>query len=320
MTGMISQREAFGDALVELGAVNDRVVVIDADLASSTKVDKFGAAYPERFFQVGVAEQNMMGIAAGLATMGFVPFTSTFACFATTRVADQIRASIAQPHLPVIAMGAYSGLIVGKVGKTHQAIEDIALMRAMPGMTVLAPGDGVETRGAVLAAAELGGPVYLRLTRDPCPTVFEDSYRFEIGRAAVVREGGDVSIVTTGQIVSRAVEAAEALAAEGVQAHILHVPTVKPLDQEAVVAAAERTGLVVTAEEHSVIGGLGGAVAETLGEHRPTPMRRVGIADVYGESAPNDDLLEKYGLTSGHIAKAARALLATRRAGTEATV
>jgi len=316
MPELMAQRDAFGKALVDLGAQNERVVVIDADLASSTKANMFEAAYPDRFFQMGVTEQNVMSVAAGFATMGFVPFANTFACFATKRALDQIRISIAQPRLHVVVIGGYGSLFVGKSGKTHQAHEDAAIMRAMPNMTVVAPGDGVEARQAVFAVAEHDGPIYLRLTRDPCPVVFDDDYDFRIGPAVVVREGSDVTIMTTGIMLGRAVEAAEALQADGVSAHILHVPTLKPLDVEAIVAAAEKTGLVVTAEEHTIIGGLGGAVAETLGEHRPTPMRRVGIADVFGESASNDALLEKYGLTSGHIAAAAAGMISGRMAAT----
>jgi transketolase len=314
MAELMAQRDAFGKALVDLGARNDRVVVIDADLASSTKANLFDAAYPERFFQMGVTEQNVMSVAAGFATMGFVPFANTFACFATKRALDQIRISIAQPRLHVVVVGAYGNLFVGKSGKTHQAHEDVAIMRAMPNMTVVAPGDGVEAYKSVFAVAEHDGPVYLRLTRDPCPVVFDDAYDFRIGPAVVIREGRDVTIMTTGIMLGRAVEAAEALQAEGIDAHILHVPTLKPLDVAAIVAAAEKTGRVVTAEEHTIIGGLGGAVAETLGEHRPTPMRRVGIADVFSESAPNDALLEKYGLTSGHIAAAASELVSGKPA------
>ncbi len=308
MAKLVAMRDAYGQALVDLGAQDERVVAVDADLASSSKMNLFEQAFPERFFQVGIAEQNMTGIAAGLAAMGFIPFTNSFAVFATLRTTDQIRVSIAQPKLPVVIGGAYSGLLAGKTGKTHQAIEDIAVMRALPNMTVVAPGDSVECRKAVFAIAGHGGPVYLRMTRDPSPVVFDDGYDFQIGRAATVREGTDVTVITTGIMVGRAVEAASLLAAEGISAHILHVPTVKPLDVQAIVAAAERTGRVVTAEEHNIIGGLGGAVAEALGEHRPTPMKRVGIADVYSESAPNDDLLQKYGVTAGHIAQAARSL------------
>jgi transketolase len=314
MVEMVAMRDAYGRALVDLGDRNARVVAVDADLASSSKMGMFAEAFPERFFQMGIAEANMTGIAAGLAVMGFIPFTSTFACFATCRAADQIRLSIAQPNLTVIIGGAYSGLLAGKTGKSHQAIEDMAIMRAMPNMTVLAPGDGVEVRKAVFAVADHDGPVYLRMTRDPSPVVFDESYDFNIGRAVLVREGSDVTVITTGIMVGRAVEAAELLAAEGISVHLLHTHTVKPIDVAAVVAAAERTGLVVTAEEHNIIGGLGGAVAEVLGENRPTPMKRVGVADVYSESAANDDLLQKYGLTAGHIAQAARSLMERRAA------
>jgi transketolase len=317
VTALVALRDAFGKALVDLGAQDERVVCLDADTASSSKMSLFAAAYQERFFQMGIAEQNMTGVAAGLAAMGFVPFTNSFACFATLRTTDQIRTSIAQPGLPVVISGAYSGLLAGKTGKSHQAIEDIAVMRALPNMTVVAPGDGVEARKAVFAVADYGAPVYLRLTRDPSPVVFDESYDFRIGRAVVVREGADVTVITTGTMVGRAVEAAEALAAEGISVHLLHAATVKPLDVEAVVAAAAKTGLVVTAEDHNIIGGLGGAVAEVLGEHRPTPMKRVGVADVYSESASNDDLLQKYGLTAGHIAQAARSLMERRAAPTQ---
>ncbi len=317
MVELVALRDAYGRALVDLGEQDERVVAVDADLASSSKMSLFAEAFPERFFQMGIAEQNMTGVAAGLAAVGFIPFTNSFACFATLRTTDQIRTSIAQPGLPVVIGGAYSGLLAGKTGKTHQAIEDIAVMRALPNMTVVAPGDGVEVRKAVFAAAAYGAPVYLRITRDPSPVVFDESYDFRIGRAALVREGTDVTVITTGIMVGRAVEAAATLAAEGISLHLLHVHTVKPLDVAAVVAAAEKTGLVVTAEEHTIIGGLGGAVAEALGEQRPTPMKRVGVADVWSESASNDDLLQKYGLTAGHIAQAARSLLERRAAPTQ---
>jgi transketolase len=253
----------------------------------------------------------MMSVAAGLATMGFVPFTSTFACFASKRATDQIRIGIAQPRLGVVVTGAYSGLLAGKTGKTHQSVQDIAIFRSMPEMTVIVPGDSVEVRAAVFAAAAHGGPVYLRLTRDPSPVVFDSGRDFRIGAAVTVREGADVTVMTTGLMLPRALTAAETLAAEGVQVHVLHVPTVKPLDQAAVVAAAERTGLVVTAEEHSVLGGLGGAVAEVLGENRPTLMRRIGIRDRFGESGPNEGLLVKYGLTADDVANACRELIGT---------
>ena len=247
----VAARDAFGRALVELGRVDERVVALDADLASSTKISMFAEAFPERFFQIGIAEQNMTSIAAGLAAMGLVPFTSTFACFASKRATDQIRIGIAQPRMNVKLTGAYSGLLAGKTGKTHQSVQDLAILRTMPEMTVIAPGDGVETAKAVWASAAYDGPVYLRLTRDPSPVLFGDDYDFVIGRAVTLREGTDVTVITTGSMASRAVEAAAAMAAEGLSLHVLHVPTVKPLDVAAIVAAAERTGLVVTAEEHT---------------------------------------------------------------------
>jgi len=258
---------------------------------------------------MGIAEQNMAGTAAGLSTLGFIPWISTFAVFAAKRDLDQVRVVIAQPALNVKIQGAYSGLLTGFTGKTHQSAEDIAVFRAMPNMTVLAPADATEARLAMHAATVHRGPVYLRMTRDPSPVIFGPDHRFEIGRGYVVREGRDVTIISTGVQTTRALEAADILAAEGVSAHLLHVPTVKPLDEQAVVEAAARTGAVVTAEDHTIIGGLGGAVAEVLGERRPTPMRRVGLRDTFGESGPNEALLEKYGLTAGHVAAAARELL-----------
>lgn len=313
MPEMISLREAFGRALVEIGNNDERVVVLDGDLAPASKVDMFETAHPSRFFQIGVAEQNMMGIAAGLAAMGFIPFTSTLACFASKRALDQIRIVIAQPKLNVKITGHYSGLLAGKVGKTHQSVQDISIMRSMPDMVVLVPGDGVEVAKAVHAAAEYDGPVYLRVTRNPSPVIFDNSYRFHIGRAVILREGKDVTIMTTGLMGHRALEAADELALDGISAHVLHIPTVKPLDEAAVVAAAERTGLVVTAEENNIIGGLGGAVAEVLGEKLPTLMKRVGLNDTFGTSGPDEALLEKYGLTARHIVRACTDLLTTGR-------
>jgi transketolase len=313
MAEKIALRDAFGKTIVELGNENPRIVALDADLGNSTRVNMFEAAHPERFFQVGIAEQNMMGIAAGLASMGFIPFACTFACFATKRATDQIRVVIAQPRLHVVIAGAYSGLLIGKTGKTHQSVQDIAIMRSMPDMTVLAPGDGVEAAKAVRAAAEHDGPVYLRLTRDLSPVIFGDDYDFRIGKAVTLRRGRDVTIMSTGLMGPRALDAAAALAEEGIDAFVLHVPTLKPLDEEAVVNAAQATGLVVTAEEHNIIGGLGSAVAEVLGEQLPTQMKRIGIRDSFGESAPGNALLEKYGLTAMHIAVACRELVTRRK-------
>jgi len=310
----VAQRETFGRTLVELAEQDERVLVLDGDLANSTRADIFAEAYPERFLAMGIAEQNMAGVAAGLATLGFVPWLSTFAAFAAKRDLDQVRVVIAQPSLNVKICGAYSGLLTGFTGKTHQSVEDIAVMRAMPNMVVLAPADSAETRAAMRAATAYDGPVYMRLGRDPSPRVLDDAYRFEIGRGVVLREGGDVAIVSTGVHTSRAVEACDLLAAEGVRAHHLHLPTIKPLDQDSIVAAAERTGAVLVTEEHSVIGGLGAAVAETLGQRRPTLLRLHGIADTFGESGPNDAILEKYRLTARHIATEVRELLRRRDA------
>ncbi len=308
-SGMIAQREVFGRTLVELADADERVLVLDGDLANSTKADIFAEARPERFLAMGIAEQNMAGVAAGLATLGFVPWISTFAAFAVKRDLDQVRVVIAQPSLNVKIAGAYSGLLTGFTGKTHQSVEDITVMRAMPNMTVLAPADGVEARAAMHAANAHDGPVYIRLGRDPSPVLFGEPHRFEIGRGVVLREGGDVAIVSTGVHTTRAAQACDLLAAEDVRAYLLHLPTIKPLDHDAIVAAAERTHAVLVTEEHTVIGGLGGAVAETLGQRRPTLLRLHGIRDVFGESGPNDAILEKYGLTARHIAEEARALL-----------
>ncbi len=305
MSETIAMREAFGRALVELGRRDVRVVVLDADLAPSTKAIYFAEAFPDRFIQVGIAEQNMVGMAAGLASLGFIPFTNTFACFASKRDTDQIRVMVAQPRQNVKLTGAYSGLLAGKTGKTHQSIQDIAIMRSMPNMTVVAPGDADEVSQAMDAIARYEGPVYLRVGREANRPICLPGYVFTLGKATVLREGSDLTIISTGTQTARVLDAAELLQAQGVSAHVLHVPTVKPLDVEAVVAAAVRTGRVLTAEEHSVIGGLGSAVAEVLVEHCPLPMRRVGIADCFAESAPDAQLLAKYGLDAPFVTSVA---------------
>lgn len=306
---LLAQRDVFGDTLIELIDANPDVYVLDGDLANSTKADKVSRERPQRFLEMGIAEQNMMGVAAGMATCGLVPWLSSFACFLVNRDLDQLRVVVAQPSLNVKIGAAYTGLLTGKTGKTHQEVSDIAVMRAMPNMTVLAPADGVEVRLCMLAATAWEGPVYVRLTRDPEPVIFDDGHRFRIGETCAVREGSDVTIMATGAQTARALAAADLLAGEGVSAHVLHVPTLKPLDADAIAEAAGKTGRVVTAEDHSVIGGLGGAVAEVLAEQLPTPLKRVGIPDCFGESAANDDLLRKYGLTDRHVAEAARQLL-----------
>lgn len=309
MSKKIATREAYGAALVELGRKNPDVVVLDADLAKSTKTADFAKEFPARFFDMGIAEQNMMGTAAGLAAAGKVPFASSFAVFATGRVYDQIRNSIAYPRLNVKIAATHAGITVGEDGASHQMVEDIALMRALPNMTVFVPADAVETRAAVMAAAEMDGPVYIRLGRSGVPVLHdENSFRFEPGRAVTLREGSDVTVVACGIMVAAALEAAEQLAGEGISVRVLDVHTVKPLDVAALVEAARATGAVVTAEEHNIIGGLGSAVCEALAENHPVPVRRLGVRDTFGESGKPAALLEKYGLTAAHIATAIRDL------------
>ena len=307
-------RVAFGETVAELGESDPRIVVLDGDLGSSTRADIFEDAHPDRFFQMGIAEQNLLGAAAGMATVGFIPFVSTFACFAVARALDSIRVLIAQPKLNVKIVGGYSGLLAGMTGKTHLIFDDIAIMRAMPGMTVVVPADEVETRQAIRAIAAHRGPVYLRLTRQASPLLFDDSYRFELGRVAVVRSGSDVTVFATGTQTVRAFEAAELLAAEGIDVHLVHVPTLKPLDADGIVQAAQATGFVVTSEEGSIIGGLGGAVAEVLTDRFPVTVKRHGLADIFGESGPDEALLEKYGLSVTKTAEAIRAFVRARRA------
>jgi transketolase len=264
---------------------------------------------PQRFFEMGIAEQNLLGVAAGMATCGFVPWISTFTAFLTSRALDQIRVVIAQPHLNVKMCGSYSGILTGKTGKTHQSVDDLAVFRAMPGVSVIAPADANELAAAMRSMMEMDGPQYLRLTRDPGPVVFPEDHTFLLGRAELLRAGSDVGLIGTGTQTIRVLEAAGMLAKRGIDASVLHVPTLKPLDIEAIVNLAENVTGIVTAEDHSIIGGLGSAVAECLGENRPTRIVRIGIRDVFGESAPNDALLEKYGLTARHIAEAAVTLL-----------
>jgi transketolase len=295
-------RVTFGEVVSEMADSDPRIVVLDGDLGSSTRADIFEEAHPDRFFQMGIAEQNMLGVAAGMATLDLVPFVSTFACFAVARALDSVRVLIAQPNLPVKIMGGYAGLLAGMTGKTHLMFDDVSIMRAMPNMTVVAPADDVEARQVLHAIVERDGPVYMRLTRQGAPRIFGDDYRFDFDRAVVVRQGSDVTLISSGVQTVRVLEAAEILTERGVDAHVLHLPTIKPIDIEGVVAAAERTGFVITIEDHTIIGGLGGAVAETLAEHSPTPMRFHGIMDIYGESGPDDALLEKYRLSPAQVA------------------
>jgi len=305
-------REIFGETVSELASRDPRIVMLDADTGSSTKADIFQKAHPERYLQMGIAEQNMLGVAAGLATTGFVPFVSTFVAFAVVRPLDQIRVLIAQTGLNVKICGGYAGLFTGVTGKTHLIVDDLPIMRAMPGMVTVVPADDVEAAQVLRWAAGYDGPVYIRLVRDATQRLFDETYSFALGRATVVRDGGDVTLISTGAQTPRVVDAAEILAAHGIQAHVLHVPTLKPLDVPAIVAAAERTRIVLTVEEGTVIGGLGGAVTETLSEHSPTVVKRLGMQDVYGESGTNSELLELYGLSAARVADQVQAFLEAR--------
>ena len=307
----IATRASYGEALVELGAEHDDFVVLDADLAAATQTGKFKAAYPDRFYDAGIAEENLMGMAAGIATTGHVAFASTFAMLAAGRAFEQVRNSIGYPHLNVKIGATHAGISVGEDGATHQCNEDIALMRTIPGMTVIVPSDDVEAKAAVRAAYELDGPVYMRFGRLAVPVVNDrPDYEFEVGRGIVMREGADVTIVACGLMVQAALEAAETLSAEGIDAEVLNIHTIKPLDTELIVASAGKTGRVVTCEEHSVIGGLGEAVCSALAESCPVPVKRVGVNDVFGESGPAVDLLHKYGLDAEGVAAAVRAFMA----------
>ena len=312
MADKIATRDAYGKALLTLGAENPKVVVLDADLSKSTKTADFGKKYPERFFNMGIAEANLIGTAAGLAAAGKIPFASTFAIFAVGRAFEQIRNSIAYPKLNVKIAATHSGITVGEDGGSHQAIEDVAIMRAVPNMVVLVPADGEETRQVILAAAKYNGPVYIRMGRLAVPLLFGEDYIFEIGKANVLKEGTDVSIMANGLMVAMALEAAVELATEGISVSVVNVASVKPLDEETIVRVAKQTKAVVTAEEHNIIGGLGSAIAEVLGEQLPTPMVRVGIRDTFGESGSPQELLEKYGLTKADLVKAVRAVLAKK--------
>lgn len=313
MSEKIATREAYGKALVELGRENSDVVVLDADLAKSTKTINFGKEFPERFFDMGIAEQNMMGTAAGLAAAGKIPFASSFAVFATGRVYDQVRNSICYPGLNVKIGASHAGITVGEDGASHQAVEDIALMRVLPNMTVFVPADGPSTAAAVRAAVEINGPVYIRLGRSKVPVLYGDDLEFNPGKAVRLRSGKDATVIACGIMVSAALEAASHLEKEDISVGVMDMHTVKPLDVAAVIQAAKETGAVVTAEEHSIIGGLGGAVAEVLGESIPVPLMRVGIPDVFGESGKPGELLEKYGLSAAHIVTAVKDVLARKR-------
>lgn len=298
----IATRDSYGNALAELGKEHENLVVLDADLAAATKTGVFKKAYPESFIDCGIAEANMTGVAAGLSTCGKVPFISSFAMFVAGRAFEQVRNSIGYPHLNVKIGATHAGITVGEDGATHQCNEDIALMRTIPGMVIINPADDVEARAAVKAAYEYEGPVYLRFGRLALPIIHnESSYKFEIGKGEILRDGKDVTIVATGAMVSNSLEAAEKLAADGIEAKVINIHTIKPLDEELVVVAAKETGKVVTVEEHSVIGGLGSAVCDALAMKNPTPVMKIGINDTFGESGPAVELLKKYQLDAESI-------------------
>jgi len=293
----IATRESYGNALKALGEANPNVLVFDADLAGATKTAVFKKAFPERFFDCGIAECNMVSIAAGVAATGKIPFCSTFAMFAAGRAYEQVRNAVGYPHLNVKIGATHAGISVGEDGATHQCNEDIALMRTIPGMVIINPADDVEARAAVFAASAYEGPVYMRFGRMPVPVFNEEaSYKFEIGKGIVLREGSDVTVVATGLCVNSAMEAAKKLAADGISAEVINIHTIKPLDEELILASAKKTGKVVTVEEHSVIGGLGSAVCDVLAEKLPTPVKKLGINDTYCESGPAAKLIEKYRL------------------------
>jgi len=305
----VAMRDAFGEKLLQLSFEDEKVYALDGDLANSTKVDTVAEKNPDKFLQMGIAEQNMMSIAAGLASTGLQPWATTFAAFLSKRAIDQIQVQIAQPNLNVKMIGAYSGLLTGLTGKTHQALEDIAIFRTLANMVVLAPADSVEVKKMMEAAHQYKGPVYIRLARDPYPVIFGEDYNFEIGKAVTLKEGTDITIISTGTMTSRSLEAAEQLEAEGISVAVVHMPTIKPLDKEAIIKAAEATGVIVTAEEHSIYGGLGSAVAEVLVEEKPVPMLRVGVKDRNSESGPNEEMLEKYEISPRHIVKVVKEAL-----------
>ncbi len=305
----VSLRDAYGDTLVELGKEDERIVVLDADLSGSTKTAKFAKAFPERFFNMGIAETNMMNVAAGLAASGKIPFVSTFAIFGTGRAWEAVRQSICYPKLNVKIVCTHGGITVGEDGASHQALEDVANMRNIPNMTVIVPADDVETKQVIRKVAYTDGPFYVRLTREKFPRIFDESYKFEIGKGHVLVEGEDVTIIANGVMTSFALLAAEMLEREGISAEVIHMPTVKPIDKELIVKSVSKTQAVVTAEEHSIIGGLGSAVAEVLVENCPVPMERLGTPDVFGLSGKGWELLHYFRLDENGIIEKVKKVL-----------
>lgn len=314
MAEKIATRESYGKGLVELGEKYPEIVVLDADLAESTKTVYFKKAYPDRFYDCGIAEQNMVAVSAGLAACGKIPFCSSFAMFASGRAFDQIRNGVAYPKLNVKICATHAGITVGEDGATHQCLEDMGIMRTIPNMVILNPGDDVEAKAALRAAAEHKGPVYMRFGRAPVPVIFdEETFQFEIGKGQVLAEGTDVTIVATGIMIEAALKAKDLLAAEGISAEVIDICTIKPIDSELLLASSAKTGAVVTAEEHNIIGGLGSAVAEVLAEGNPVPLRRVGVEDQFGRSGKVPALLEYYGLTAENIVCKAKEAIAMKK-------
>ncbi|QJA09969.1 transketolase family protein [Romboutsia sp. CE17] len=302
----IATRDAYGKTLLKLGEINDDVVVLDADLSKSTKTNDFSKAFPNRFFNMGIAEQNLIGAACGLATAGKIPFASTFAMFATGRAFEVIRNSVCYPKLNVKICATHAGITVGEDGASHESIEDIAIMRAIPNMTVVVPADGIETEKVILEAAKYNGPMYVRLGRSAVPTLFNEDYKFEIGKGSVVRDGNDATIIACGMMVNEAIIAHEALKSEGINVRVINMSTIKPIDRELIINAAKETKAIVTAEEHSIVGGLGSAVSEVVSEECPVVVKKVGVKDVFGESGTPAELLEKHGLTAKHIVESVK--------------
>ena len=302
----VATRDAYGQALCELAEKRQDIVVLDADLAAATKTGILKKAHPEMFYNCGIAEQNMISVAAGIAATGKLVFASSFAMFAVGRAFEQVRNSIGYPHLNVKIGASHAGISVGEDGATHQCCEDIALMRTIPGMTIIDPADAIEARQAVFAAAEIDGPVYMRFGRLAVPIVFDENYKFEIGKGAELKNGTDVTVISSGLMVKEALEAYDMLAAEGISARIINMATIKPIDREIIIKAAKETGAIVTAEEHSVIGGLGSAVAEVVTETCPVPVKMVGVKDTFGMSGPANELLDIFGLRAKDIVAAAK--------------
>ena len=314
MGNKIATREAYGKALVKLSTLNKNVVVLDADLSKSTKTADFKAVSPERFINMGIAESNMMGVAAGLSTCGKIPFASTFAMFAAGRAFEQIRNSICYPKLNVKVCATHAGLTVGEDGATHQSVEDISLMRSIPNMTVINPADAVETEAAILAVAQYNGPCYVRLGRLPVSVINNsENYRFEIGKGVTLAQGDDLTIVATGMMVELALEAKDELAKDGINARVINIHTIKPIDRDLLIKAAKETGVIVTAEEHSIIGGLGSAVAEVVTEECPVPVLKVGIKDTFGESGKPNELVKVYGLTTEAIVEHSKKAISLKK-------